>query len=107
MSDVNIALYFGTSKFDSCWKDENGEVVQGVHDIPSAKDDCHTLRVPLERYQICDNGDNGIYNLDDDPSWTQLVTAKSDIQNRLKNNPDVNFLVIYVVASHGIHRDGK
>ena len=45
-----IAIYFGMSKFDACWKRSKDKLVQAMPDLPGAKNDCKVLKQCLEKY---------------------------------------------------------
>ena len=45
------------------------EVVQGVQDLKTCKEDIDRITATLARYGVTDMGKDGIYKLDDSPSY--------------------------------------
>jgi len=106
--DERLVLYFATSRFDSVWRqDKEGNVVQAMPDLPQCKDDCASLREAMRRYLVLDDGPEQLYKMDDNPDLKRLWRVRRHIRRRLMDNPDKNFLIVYVLASHGIQSSGK
>ena len=56
----------------------------------------------MERYNIKDMGPDNLYKLDNDPDRKALWKARRSILDRLMTNPEKKFLIVYVLAGHGI-----
>ena len=72
--------------------------------------DCKTLYGALERYGITDTGpvgDEQLYILNDDATSKKKSHIVSNIRNRLKNNPEKKYLIIFMMAGHGMIESGK
>ena len=68
------------------------------------------MRTVLEMYDIKDKGpiDNkNLYVLNENATLKKIIEVMTSIRMRMKENPDKNFLVIYVLAGHGMICDGK
>ena len=72
--------------------------------------DCETMRIVLERYGITDTGpidDKNLYVLNDNATAAKIRKVLKSIKHRISSNPEKNFLVIYVLAGHGMIDSGK
>ena len=73
-------------------------------DLPECEKDIVAFKGAMEKFGITNPDD--VYELKDPQSMQALKTMLA-IKNRLKENPDVNHLIIYVAAGHGMNKDGQ
>ena len=64
------------------------------------------MKAAMANYGVTDTA-NGLYTIEEDPELKQIMIVLRDIKIRLKNNPDRNFLIIYIMAGHGMQCVGK
>ena len=70
---------------------------------------CETMQKCLERYNITDTGpidDKNLYVLNDNATAAQMKRVMANIRKRL-DEPNTNFLIVYVFAGHGMDAFGK
>ena len=60
----------------------------------------------MRAYGVTDWGPNDKYDLKD-PSLKQVKEASSHLIKRYTKNLDQSFVIFYLFACHGIHRDGQ
>ena len=68
------------------------------------------MRVQLEQYGIKDTGpvdDKNLYVLNDNATAAKIRDVMKNIRHRISSNPEKNFLVVYVLAGHGMIDSGK
>ena len=68
------------------------------------------MREALERYGIKDTGpieDENLYVINDNATFKKTSSIMKNIRQRIANNPDKNYLVVYVLAGHGMIAAGK
>ena len=83
-------------------KDKNGEGL--------CWKDCETMREVLEEFGVTDTGpieDKNMYIIKDNATIKKTNAVIKSLKVRLKANPKKNFLVIYVLAGHGMIAGGK
>ena len=101
--DQRLIVYFATCKYNAVWhRDDKGFIDQFYLDLPDCKQDCKTIRSAMKRYKITDTGENDMYIMDNDPSDMQVKATITNIRKRIRSKPDDNFLIIYVLAGHGM-----
>ena len=52
----------------------------------------------MERYDISDTGPDDLYVVDNDPDFDKMVKVVDDIKQRLRESPQENFLIVYILA---------
>ena len=79
--------------------------------INNCKKDCDQIRVALERYGITDLGPPDKEGKDlyimDNPTMKRKDEVVKNIKLRLREHPNDNFLIVFVLAGHGMHESGK
>ena len=105
--DRRLVIAIATSRYHKAHKRVDDKIMQGVTDLSECRKDIEIVCSTLKRYNIKDMGRKDIYKLDKDPSWAEVIVARKDLSSRVKNSPDLKFLLIFVVAGHGIMRDGR
>ena len=68
----------------------------------SSKKDCNAMRHALEKYEF-----TSIISLEVNTQITKVISAVSSIKKRCRESPAENFLIVYVLASHGMIVDGQ
>ena len=105
-------VLFGQGIYDACWRpepDKNGEFQQGIADLETVQEDCKVFKRCIDKFQI---HESNVINLTDDTqkSRKKLIVALDNIFEKLKAGkrakPPVNYLVIFLSASHGFLKDG-
>ena len=111
--DHKIGFYFSQSTFDSVWVERNGKVVQALanlkdeHGNSLCKKDIDKIRPILEMYGINDNGPNDLYIINETAITRKAVTGPiNDIKKRLGASPEKTFLIVFVIAGHGMQDSG-
>ena len=61
----------------------------------------------MERYNIVDTGPDGIYNMENDPTQKEVRETNASIRKRLRAEPEMNFLIIQILAGHGMIDQGR
>ena len=82
--------------------DKNGE--------PLCWKDCEDMRAVLEPFGVTDTGpieDKNMYILNNNATAKKVNKMMGNIKRRMKNNPKRNYLVIYVLAGHGMISGGR
>ena len=72
--------------------------------------DCELIKEVLDRYDIRDTGpvdDKNLYVLNDSATSAKIIQVMKNIRQRIGSNPEKNFLVVYVLAGHGMIDSGK
>ena len=106
--DHKLVVYFATDKFDEVWKvDRMGEIVQFYANLTECKKDCKTFKNAMKEYKITDTGPEDIYNMDSNPKDDTIKETVKEIKIRLRDNPDKNFLIFYILAGHGMVMGGR
>ena len=82
------------------------KTVQAVGDLSDTIKDIETFKRPMKHYGILDSGPGDMYDMKE-PSFEEVVQVRKHLNKRFLRNPDVNFLVFYIFACHGIQKDGK
>ena len=101
--DYRLVVYCAASHYDAVWKrDRHSNVAQALPDLPLSEHNCTTLRAALEKYDFVDTGPGGVYNLDDDPTKADADEVVFSIRKRLTDNPQKNFIIVYILSGHGI-----
>ena len=72
-----------------------------------AKEDGESMRAAFESYQVTDSGQKNIYTLTEDPTSKKVKEAMRSLKNRLNDNQDKKFLVIYVIVGQGLQNHGQ
>ena len=83
------------------------EVIQGVQDLKTCKEDIDRITATLARYGVTDMGKDGIYRLDDSPCYKRVNAVRMNITARVKKSPDLKFLIVFAIAGHGMSVDGR
>ena len=65
------------------------------------------MKQALEKYGITDMGPDDMYRMIDNPKKKQKDAVIRDIKFRLLQQPNENFLIVFILAGHGMHADGK
>ena len=52
-------------------------------------------------------GDENLYVLNDEASARKMLKVMKSIRSRIMSNPEKNYLVIYMLAGHGMISTGK
>ena len=81
------------------------KAVQCVGDLPTTLDDIKAIRDPLEeKYKFVHlTGKDGEFDLSDNPEWSKVLATRKHLINKLfRKYPDKKYVVIYVIAGHGI-----
>ena len=72
--------------------------------------DCEEMREALKRYGITDTGpigDENLYVLNDNATAAKIRKVMQNIRHRIASDPEKNYLVVYVLAGHGMIVSGK
>ena len=80
------------------------ELTQAMGDLPACGKDIQTFSGAMERYQL--NDPENIYNLDQDPTQKVINKTMMTIMKRLKKKPDLGFLINFLLAGHGMQKNG-
>ena len=80
------------------------KAVQCVGDLPTTLDDIKVIRDPLEeKYKFVHlTGKDGEFDLSDNPEWETVRKTRQHLIKLFRNYPDKKYVVIYVIAGHGI-----
>ena len=78
-----------------------------MNDLDGARSDCKEMIDCLEKYQI---KENDVIDLSNNPTTKEtgeaLDALSKDLREGKKADPPVNYLVIFVLAGHGIIKEG-
>ena len=72
--------------------------------------DCETMRKALEPYGLKDTGpieDQNMYVVNDNATFKKVSGIMTNIQRRMNANPEKRYLVVYVIACHGMNNGGE
>ena len=70
--------------------------------------DCDTIRPVLESYGITDLGGEGKpHIMNDNGTFKKIFTVMRDLKKRFTMEPDKNFLIVFVLAGHGMQVSGQ
>ena len=69
--------------------------------------DCLDMKQVLERYSITDTGPNDLYIMNEENTMQKVVKVIVHIKKRFKKHPDKKFLIVYVLAGHGMQDSGQ
>ena len=73
-----------------------------MDDLPDSKKDCAAFRAAFNKYEITDTGPGDIYKIEDNPSTEHKDAVFLSIRKRLRDNPSKNYLIVFVLAGHGM-----
>ena len=107
---ISSAVYYATRNYNEVWrrdKKNKEKIVTFYKKLTECKNDCITFRQAMTRFQILDNGEGGIYNMENDPSFKTVQKTMANIRRKLATNPDQQFLFFYVLAGHGMVMSGR
>ena len=107
--DHRLAIIFGMSTFDACYKKlPDGTYRQAFDNLDSTSEDCKRLIDCLEKFQI---ETKNVYDFSHNPTSRDVEYALSQISAKLragkKQRPMVRYLVIFLFAGHGLQLDGQ
>ena len=93
---------------------KKGRTVQAMPDLKDANGnskcwkDCAKIKPILERYGLDDNGGTeNLYIINENGTQISITKAISHIKRRLLNEPQKNFLIVYIIAGQGMHSGGS
>ena len=72
--------------------------------------DCATMREALKPFGVTDTGpvdDKNLYILEESATQEKILNVARSIRKRIKDAPEKKFLVVYVLAGHGMINNGK
>ena len=75
--------------------------------MPDSKADCAAFRTALDQYHITDAGPGDIYRIEDNPSSEHKDAILLSIKKRLRDNPTKKFLIVFVLAGHGMQQGSR
>ena len=61
----------------------------------------------MERYDISDTGPDDLYIIKNEPNSNTVNEVINNIKQRLRDNPQENFLIVYVVVGQGMESYGQ
>ena len=73
-------------------------------DLPACTEDIEAFKEAMEHYGATDPDDCYVMH---NANFKECNTIFRNMQNRIKKNPDTNFLVLYVFAGHGMNVKGQ
>ena len=96
------------STFDAvCRFEQDGTLVQGIHDLHKIKQDCDAFKTCLKKYQI---KNNDIVDLSDNPSSKEVSEKIAALYTKLKvgkkKDPFKRYFIMFLFAGHGVLIDG-
>ena len=99
---------FDAARFDCTekWVDKNDEskgVKQFMGDLPATVEDTAAFKHAVKHYGVTD--ENDFYNLHD-PTEKQCQAVFRDLIKKFTDNPEDNYLVLFVFAGHGMNVAG-
>ena len=96
-------VYFSGTVFDAVWnKKRSGKIEQAMINLDACKDDIDLFRDVLKRYKVKKENEHNCHN----PTRKQMDDLIKELAKKFKSEPEKNFLVIYVVAGHGMNCSG-
>ena len=66
-----------------------------------------TMSIAMKRYKITDMGPKNMFAMLKEPSIKQCNDTIKEIRKQMRENPSENFLIIYVLAGHGMQLEGN
>ena len=111
--DHVIGVFLGTSKYDAVVKKgplhEGQPAEQILNDIPSAKEDCNKLKRCLQNDYML-SADN-VYDLSNNPTEKEVEVTLRAVLERVKSGrkqkPQVKYLMMVLLAGHGLVKEAK
>ena len=98
-----ITVYFGAEKFDKVFKKmRSGRIKQAMDDLEAPKKDCQIFHEVMQKFPIKEENQFFMY----DPSSKEMNKLMMDLYKRFRKNKDTNYVLIFVVAGHGMNADG-
>ena len=88
-------------------KNDKDEIAQVFEDLELGKEECESMKTALEEYGISDTGAENIYTMTEDPTSQKVKQAMRSLKNRLNDNKDKKFLIVYVIVGQGLHSHGQ
>ena len=101
-ADHSIGVLFVNSKYNSLWKPEKGKATPAYADLPAVYDDYKTMEATLAPFGITDHGKDDMYKMIDDGTLAKKRAVYKDINDRMQKQPDKKFLVVFLMACHGM-----
>ena len=105
--DKILVVYFSCTEFDAVEdpkKAGQSGSKQYVGNLPACTDDIEDFKEAMKHYGATDPAD--CYHLHN-PSRIECTKTFGRIGIRLEKNPEVNHLIMYVFAGHGMNKYGQ
>ena len=101
--DKIIVVYFSVSTFNAVLNPKEANK-QFLDDLPACLDNIKTFKEAMEHYGATKPED--VYNLCNE-SFKQCTVTLRNIQKRIQEDPETNYLILYVIAGHGMNVKGQ
>ena len=103
-------MYFAQATFNAVYKkNDKGKIVQMMDDLKDEDGnslcwkDIEAIKPILERYGIGNKSEpENLYILNEAHAFAPVKKVIVEIRRRIRDNPDTNFLIVYVLAGHGM-----
>ena len=104
MHDEVIVVYIGIDRYDAVWHlNKQAQVAQVMPNLDTSLDECDSFRKAIKMYSVKDENEYFVLN----PTSKDVQALEQKLVMKFITEKSKNFLLIFVVASHGMNLDGQ